>query len=389
MAILLVLLSHARFGTWHLGGGFLGVDIFFVLSGFLITALAVQEWSRYGSFDFLAFYGRRALRLFPALLLMLLLVGTYAVTVGPPSARVAQLKWILAAATYTTNLAIAAQRGGDWPSSLVDHTWSLSVEEQFYLLWPALLVLILLRHRIGPWLATLGLVASIALFAISRAATYTAGNRLAAFVLPDTRLDELLIGCLAALALYWGQFRPGSVTRRWLAVSWPMAALVVIGSIMAFAGQSGDQVDLGALPFKALFDGGATVLCVAVATLVLQVVVQPESALSRALGILPLRWLGQISYGTYIWQAPLFGILDATGHRISGLPSILVALVFGVLSYFLIERRFLRLKTKLSRRSTDNISTQRTEGPTSPRELHKAADLTARPPLTPGPGSGS
>src|ERR1700716_2742287 len=120
VAILLVLLSHARFGTWHLGGGFLGVDVFFVLSGFLITGIAVEEWSRSGSFRFLSFYVRRALRLFPALLVMLLFVSAYALFFESSSARLAQLRWVVAAATYTTNLALAARPASDWPPSLVD-----------------------------------------------------------------------------------------------------------------------------------------------------------------------------------------------------------------------------------------------------------------------------
>lgn len=351
VAILLVLLSHARFGTWHLGGGFLGVDFFFVLSGFLITGLALEEWSGCGAFSFVAFYGRRALRLFPALLAMLLVVTAYALIMETSSARVSQLQWVLAAATYTTNLGLAAQPGGNWPASLVDHTWSLGVEEQFYVVWPLVLVLAILRRGTRPWLTAAGLVIAIGLFALSRSATYAAGDRLAAFVRPDTRLDEPLIGCLGALALYWGLFHGGGRARRWVAAGWPIAVLVIVGSVVAFAGQSGDQVDLGATPFLALFNGGATLLCAAVAILIVHVVIEPASILSRALSVAPLRWLGLISYGTYIWQAPLFGMLDATGHRLPGLPAIVLAVLLGVLSYLLIERRFLRLKSRLSRQT--------------------------------------
>jgi peptidoglycan/LPS O-acetylase OafA/YrhL len=187
---------------------------------------------------------------------------------------------------------------------------------------------------------------AIGLFALSRSATYLDGDRLAAFVRPDTRLDELLLGCLGALALYWGALR-GARTRGWLAAGWPIAGLVVVGFIASFAGQSGDEIDLGAPPFWALFNGGATLLCAAVAVLIAYVAIEPASALARALSVAPLRWLGLISYGTYIWQAPLFGILDATGHRLPGLPALLLAVLLGTLSYFLIERRFLRLKSRI------------------------------------------
>jgi peptidoglycan/LPS O-acetylase OafA/YrhL len=346
IAILLVLMSHARFGTWHLGGGFLGVDLFFVLSGFLITGLALQEWSGRGGFSFKLFYVRRTLRLVPALLAMLLVVAAYAVLLEPHSARDAQLEWVIAGATYTTNLAITVQPGGTWPASLVDHTWSLGVEEQFYLLWPIALVLLVLRRGTRPELATAGLILAIVGFAVSRGVTYATGARLAAFVRPDTRLDELLVGCLAALALYWGLFSERTRGRRVVSVTWTLAALVVVLSIMSFAGQSGDEVDYGALPFRFLFEGGATILAIAVALLLVHMVIEPASLLARLIGVAPLRWLGLISYGTYIWHASILGMLEAGGRRLPGLAALALALVLGTVSYFTIERPFLRLKSQ-------------------------------------------
>ena len=145
IAILAVLAFHSR--AFFLEGGFIGVDLFFVLSGFLITVLLVQEKAKHGRIDFKAFYIRRALRLLPAMLGLLTALWVATLVLGDRFATDAALMGKVMAVTlaYVPNWVLAFDLGA-WPSALT-HVWSLAIEEQFYLLWPALLVACLSARR--------------------------------------------------------------------------------------------------------------------------------------------------------------------------------------------------------------------------------------------------
>ncbi|HLY66186.1 MAG TPA: acyltransferase, partial [Chloroflexota bacterium] len=160
-AVLAVMLFH--FGAPFDQGGFLGVDAFFVLSGFLITSLLVEEWARNAGISFRGFYLRRALRLLPALLVMLLGAGAVAATIAPPEMREGTWRGIAVTLLYVANW---QKVFSDQSVGVLGHTWSLSIEEQFYILWPPLLCLLLRRRLSLRWLTAIA-----AALAVTSAAT--------------------------------------------------------------------------------------------------------------------------------------------------------------------------------------------------------------------------
>jgi peptidoglycan/LPS O-acetylase OafA/YrhL len=207
IAILVVLAAHTGVPGFADGGGGAGVTLFFVLSGFLITSLLLAEKSRYGRVDLRAFYVRRALRLFPALAAALIVVALLAVTgLMPQDARVGvDYRIVLAGVVcYVANWVWVAGQ----PIGMLSHTWSLAVEEQFYILWPALL---LLGLRLGRrWFAMIVLLLIFADIPY-RLILDLNGGFAHVFVGTDTRGDALLFGCVLALLERAGM---------WLQVGW-------------------------------------------------------------------------------------------------------------------------------------------------------------------------
>jgi peptidoglycan/LPS O-acetylase OafA/YrhL len=340
LAVAAVLLFHGGVGL--LPGGFLGVDAFFVLSGFLITSLLLAERARHGRVRLAAFWGRRARRLLPALLVLLVVVTAVGRSVLPP-AELALLRtdaW--AALAYVANWRMI-NRGTDYfaqtaaPSPL-QHTWSLGIEEQFYLLWPLLLVAVVaavpVRRRraalLGACLA--GAAASVVCAAVRF--DPTAVNR--AYFGTDTRAQALLVGCALAAWLSWPRTDGAGARRR---PSPGRTAPAVAGAagvaVLAWLLTHAD----GAAPW--LYRGGLSLAAVAVAAVLAHVVLSPTAAIPRALAVAPLVWLGRISYGVYLWHWPLFGFVTADRTGLGGLPLLALRCGLTVLiaatSYVLIE----------------------------------------------------
>jgi peptidoglycan/LPS O-acetylase OafA/YrhL len=310
IAILLVLAAHTGVPGFADGGGGAGVTLFFVLSGFLITSLLLAEKARYGRVDLRAFYVRRALRLFPALAAALIVVALLAVTgLMPQDARAGvDYRIVLAGVVcYVANwVAVAGQ-----PIGMLGHTWSLAVEEQFYILWPALL---LLGLRLGRrWFA---MIVLLLIFADTpyRLILDLNGGFMHVFVGTDTRGDALLFGCVLAL-----------LETRWhVATGW-----VGIAGVLALAATWPGDPGLG-----------------------LQVLFIPAAAMASTLAVAgcpailawrPLAFIGKISYGLYLWHG-----LVIWWH----LPwPVAVPLSIGIacVSYFVLEQRFLRLKDRYGR----------------------------------------
>src|ERR1044071_207656 len=161
VAVLAVLAVHTNHlgGASLLPGGSLGVDIFFVLSGFLITGLLIEEWSRSGSISLADFYRRRALRLVPALALMLLTLACVSAAVLSAPEAEQTLRALPTAFLYLTDFAISLD--GRAALGALRHTWSLAVEEQFYLLWPPLLLVALRARLSGRAIAMLTLTLAV------------------------------------------------------------------------------------------------------------------------------------------------------------------------------------------------------------------------------------
>jgi peptidoglycan/LPS O-acetylase OafA/YrhL len=226
LAILSVVLGHLP--ALPLPGGFLGVDLCFVLSGFLITALLCEEWVATNNIGLRRFYARRALRLLPALIVTLLAVFVVS-HLREPAARVREMEEsLLIALFYSSNWFTAF---GSFPHGVLAPTWSLSIEEQYYLIWPILLwALFRLKWRRG---AIVTLLVSAILASAALRAVYWSGalSHERAYFGSDGRADGLLIGSLAGLLASWG-FLPKSRNAIILLNLSAVAALTLFGSLL-------------------------------------------------------------------------------------------------------------------------------------------------------------
>jgi peptidoglycan/LPS O-acetylase OafA/YrhL len=346
-AILGVIAYHLGFG-WA-SGGYLGVDLFFVLSGFLITSLLVEEQGASARIGLRAFWGRRARRLLPALFLVVIAIALYAIINGrfstPSNGGAAIDLTGLRADAFATLFYFA-----NWhaifshqsyftqfstPSPL-QHTWSLAIEEQFYLVWP-LVVVVLFKlgarrwRAIGLGLCAVGTLAS----ATAMAVLYHPGiDPSRVYFGTDTRAFDLLVGaCVAMLAASRPQ--PGPRARSWLHAAAPVAAV----ALAVFWAKAGSQ---SGMPTTFMFRGGFLV-CAALAAVVIADVRQiDQGILGRVLSFRPLRWIGTTSYGLYLWHWPIFVYLNGarTGLSGVGLDLARVSLTFAAAtgSYYLVER---------------------------------------------------
>jgi peptidoglycan/LPS O-acetylase OafA/YrhL len=310
-------------------GGFLGVDLFFVLSGFLITSLLVAERARTGRIDLPRFYLRRAYRLLPALVALLAAHALWSGYVDIPLAT--EVKAQLSVLLYASNFVQSA--GFDMPRELV-HTWTLSVEEQFYLVWPALILLLVSRIRSRQVIAGL-IVAGIVASALVRLWIWRYGSGYpAAYMRIDARADGLLVGALCAFA--W----------RWRVVPAPVAKV---------AGTAG-LVGLGLLALlwdprsESMFEGGYTLVALAGGAVILAALTEDWAPLP-AFDWAPLRAVGRVSYGLYLWHVPCIYAVEREMGGQPGLVQAIVALALSALATFLswrfVEQPFLRRKARM------------------------------------------
>ncbi|WP_147061654.1 acyltransferase family protein [Knoellia locipacati] len=335
-AIVAVLLFHLD-PRW-LPGGFLGVDVFFVISGFLITTLLVREHAREGRVDLRGFWTRRARRLLPALLVLVPSVILLARLVEG-DLLVGIRRQAVGALTFTSNwLEIAA--GSDYFHStapqLLMNLWSLAVEEQFYLVWPVVALVLL---RLAPSSrARAGVAVALALgSAVLMAVRFDPSlGATRVYYGTDTHLMGLMLG--AALAFAWAApHRAWTSTAQWHRVRVPAvaAAAVVLVALVALLDES--------TPFT--FRGGILLASLATAVLVLGVVERP-TPLRTVLDLPVLRWVGERSYGLYLWHWPVILIVEADlawaersadGYLWSRLWCVVVTVAVADLSYRFIE----------------------------------------------------
>jgi peptidoglycan/LPS O-acetylase OafA/YrhL len=324
LAVTAVVVNHLR--PTALPGGWLGVDVFFVLSGYLITSLLLREHAATGRVDLGHFYSRRARRLLPALFVLLGAVVIVArVVPDAPGfgdvrgdgfsalAYVANWHFVITHASYFSAFSPSALR----------HLWSLSIEEQFYLLWPLILILVLRRHGARAVAVLAGVLAAAS--AVDMALTYGGGNLTRAYFGTDAHIHGVLIGCaLAAL---------GPVRSRWPA---PRAASVVALAGIVFAAVTMNGTDALAYRGGIAFVGVLTAVVIAATT---------APATGPATWILerkPLRGLGRISYGVYLWHWPVLLFVTAARAGVSGIPLTLmqlaITLALALASFFVAER---------------------------------------------------
>lgn len=321
-------------------GAYVFMDLFFVVSGFLITNLLISEQHRTGRTSFGGFYLRRALRLLPALWVMLLAHVLYSWAVGfdvVGGARV-ERESIGLAALYGLNFRLDTVLSP--VANGLTHLWSLGIEEQFYALWPLIIAFVLpIRRRLGVNVALLGTAAAgIAVYRFARTAAGDDWMRL--YTHTDTRADSLLIGALTAYVWAWGRTSPRAVS-----VGGYLGAMAI-----AVYTWQGDQT------WRVNSQIGFTLMAVASAFVVLAIV-DTNWTVNRVLTFEPLRRLGVVSYGVYLWHVPVF---VATAHLARSLPSgarvaisLAVTAVATALSWRCVEQPCMRIAGSLRRRITD------------------------------------
>jgi peptidoglycan/LPS O-acetylase OafA/YrhL/lysophospholipase L1-like esterase len=304
VAVIAVVLYHADL-SW-VPGGFLGVDVFFVLSGYLITSLLLNEWRETGRLDFGRFYRARARRLLPGLLMMLA-ATTVVTTLAVPDAAATVRRDLLPALSYVSNWWAVAQHHSYFEAtgrpSLLLHLWSLAVEEQFYLLWPVLLLLILRGRPDGRgqvWLFRLAVggavVSAAAMAVLAIAHGFPVPNDPSrGYYGTDTHASGLLLG--AALATRWPLSRTGAADRR----SWWVGAGGVVG-LVGLLCAFGTVSEFSPL----LYRGGF--LLVSALSVGVVAAASRDGAVARMLAVAPLRRLGERSYGIYLWHWPVFAL---------------------------------------------------------------------------------
>ena len=338
LAVTAVVVYHFGGGNGSiLGGGFLGVDLFFVLSGYLITGLLVQEYRRNGSIDLLAFWARRLRRLLPALVLMLLAVCAATWWFARPETWAALRSDVFWTLAYLANWHFVAV-GEDYFANYVGasplrHTWSLAIEEQFYAGWPLVVAGVLALgarrrppgERGGRHLMGLAVVL-VLLSAAAMAWQYHSGSLSRAYFGTDGRVQQLLVGAILAMILV---FR----APRLRATAGATAMALLLAAIVLMADDS-----------AAYYRGGALLFAIAAAAVIADVELNPLSHLARWLSWAPAVSLGRISYAVYLWHWPVLVFVPAQGGSgnaqwwwVQGL-RVLITLALSVLSLVLVER---------------------------------------------------
>ncbi len=324
--------GHLQF----LRGGFIGVDLFFVLSGFLITALLVQEYRQTLSIRFRDFYIRRALRLFPALFALILVCVVLSITQTPEKAS-GTMRGIFYTLIYAANWAqVPPNPPGIGPLS---HAWSLSVEEQFYIAWPLILFALLKIETKWAILSVLSFMIAASIF-VNVWLWRNEVPYLRMYFGTDTRANEILIGCVAALLLYWGWLKRTDPLK-WVLHSAALAGLLFLAWCFFGLRHWGSFV----------YNGGFPLVALATAILIADLMLFP-SLISRCFEFAPLVWFGKISYGLYLWHFPIFeasrtfleGRMSFAAYSLIGLA---VTLLVTTASYYFLERPILKLKSRL------------------------------------------
>ncbi len=301
LAVAAVFLYHARI-DW-LPGGFLGVDLFFVLSGYLITSLLLVEWEARNRIDLVRFWLRRARRLLPALVVVVLaslVLASIFARQYLSHTRSDVLSSLLYYANWHQIVANHSYFNLMGNPSLLQHTWSLGVEEQFYIVWPLLLVpgLVLVGRKRLRMLVIAGITASAALMWILYNPNSDPSR---VYYGTDTRAFLLLMGILVALVWPWIMR-----LRRAVPLLELLGIAALVGAVLLFR----NMQDFN----PTLYRGGdlAAAFCFAV---LVAAVAHPKTGIGQALGVAPLRWIGERSYGIYLWHWPIILLVTGVNTR--------------------------------------------------------------------------
>jgi peptidoglycan/LPS O-acetylase OafA/YrhL len=332
ISILGIMANHGGF-AWA-AGGVISVNVFFVLSGFLITMLLMKEWTRSGTIRLRAFWARRARRLLPALFVLLGAIGLYALFFAPSetlgSLRADGLStllyfsnWheILSGQSYFVQVSA--------PSPLL-HTWTLAIEEQFYLVWP-IVVIVVLKLSKSPRVLLAVAVVGVLASATEMALLFHPGidpSRL--YYGTDTRAQDILTGAALGILLF---YRPAVSSKR---VRVAFSSLVVVGALVFAL----EWIKINGSP-NITYRGGFLLADLMVAAVIYGVTMAPAGLPARVLSCGPLTFIGRISYGLYLWHWPIFLVLNQARTGLQGWSlfalRLLVTFVIATISWYLIE----------------------------------------------------
>jgi peptidoglycan/LPS O-acetylase OafA/YrhL len=329
VAVLAVVLYHA--GLPGASGGYIGVDVFFVISGFVITGLLLRERSSSGRTSILAFYGRRCRRIIPAatLVIVVSVVFSYVLLgVGPGQQAASDGRW---ASVFLANFHFISTgtnylNATQLPSPL-QNFWSLAVEEQFYVVYPTLFLLIAsLRTRFS-LRARLAVALSVVIAAsYSLSVLQTSSNPVVAYFSPFTRAWELALGALVAVSTQWLLKLPAKVAAL---ATWSGLGAIVI-SALVFTSKTNYPGSLVAIPVvgTAFLIGGG--------------VRAPRFGVEMLIGLRPFRWLGRLSYSLYLWHWPVLALAaQSVGRASLSVPTntglVVLSLALAFLSYVAVE----------------------------------------------------
>ncbi len=328
LAVLAIIAYHFNYGWAR--GAYLSVDLFFILSGFLITTLLIMEWRRSDRIALKQFWARRARRLLPALFLLLIFVAVFTRLEIDPWNRASIRGDGIASLFYVANWRFIADKQGYFElfsaASPLRHMWTLAIEEQFYLVWP-LVVYVTMKAgrgslRVLTAVCGVGIVASIAIMA----RVYTPGDPLRAYYGTDARAHTILFGALLAILLV--SWNPSASAKRRLVVAGSIAFVVMLAAWNLATGTS-----------SRYYHGGSALYAV-LACIVIAGALQP-GVLQRILSFEPLPWIGRLSYGIYLFHWPIIVWLVPSRVHIYGWPlnALRLALTFlcATLSFYLVE----------------------------------------------------
>ncbi|MDW6021580.1 acyltransferase [Mesorhizobium sp. BAC0120] len=339
LAIGLVTLDHVLHGRFP--GGFVGVDMFFVLSGYLITSILIEELAHSTRINLGQFYFRRALRLMPALIVMLTLytalMMTYAIWAHKMDFAKVHLWAAAAAGFYLMDWDVALHIGSP---GFLTHTWSLAIEEQFYLLWPPILILA------TRWMSRnhfiIACVMLLLICSVWRDYLWLDGSSpMRTYAGFDTRFDNLLIGCLLALAPIRLSWRETMARHVWL----PLAAMMSFAIWLKWDSN--------------YYQLGMTMTAVCSGWILIALLTEPNSRLAKTMQLRAINYVGRISYGYYLWHFPIWlclGWFLPDRHFARAVLTVTSALGVASISYHWLELPARRLILKSQKRPQPNLN---------------------------------
>lgn len=330
IAVLIVLIAH--FGLSHIVPGGFGVTVFFFISGFLITRLLIAEAEKKGRVGLKDFYVRRAIRLFPALLGMTFV--TTAIHIGFGLGSPVLTEFAAANLYFTNYYQIAQQAVGSAPHMSWTPLWSLAVEEHFYMVFPALLVLTGLNWR-RLTTVLLAVIVFVPIWRLAVSLLWPDTAELYTYMATDARIDSIAYGCLFTLGLHQLQ----SPARLRVLIGWLPSALAVLALIATFLIR--DDMFRQVLRFS--------VQGLAIGVLLLNLYF--GRAFQWAFPILeisPLRWIGRVSYGLYLWHFPVLDLVKRLELSLSLTIIVALALSFAItaISFYFWEQKFVALRKR-------------------------------------------